>query len=810
MEKVTKRIVLLAVALLTAACGRPDGEDTARLADPADVPWAMVGRYCTDCHNAAESAGDLSFEALGAEDVPNHPQIFEAVVRKLRGGLMPPPGEPRPDEKTLSAFTAWLEGTLDAAAQSAAEPVALHRLNRKEYANAVRDLLALEIDAVDLLPQDDPYQGFDNIADALQVSPSFLEQYIAAARSVAVQAVGQPSARPSSQTYEAEPRTQYAHIHGLPLGTRGGILAEHYFPSDGEYEINIANMAVALWVDNMQFRNTVVVTLDGRKIHSTAIGGEDDLKAVDQLQDPAIDAINQRLKNIRFAATAGPHKVGVAFVHRTAAESEDRLQNFVAGGGQEHVFRVSSFQISGPYAPSGLSATPSRQRIFSCYPQREDEQLPCAEEIVTSIATRAFRRPVTEADLRDVLAYYERGAANGGFEEGIRGALTSILASPYFLYRAERAPPGAGPGESYRVSDLELASKLSFFLWNTIPDDELRDLAVRGELGKRAVRLAQIARMLADPRASTLASNFAFQWLNLGRLDEVAPDTVIFPYASGAADPRDDYVTELTMFVDSIFREDRSVTDLLTASHTYLNERTALLYGLTGVKGDQFRRVELEPSARWGLLGKGAVLMGSSYPNRTSVVLRGAFVLERIMGTPPAAPPLNVEAFPEKDVGTPRARTVRELMAQHRANPTCAACHDVMDSLGFALENFDGVGAWRDKDRFAGDAIDASGELPSGVRLDGPDSLREVLMRRPEQFVQTFTEQLLKYALGRAIDYRDMPAVRAIVRQAAHDDYRFSSIVEAIVESDAFQTRKIEAPGESAAERTAANESRGR
>jgi hypothetical protein len=380
---------------------------------------------------------------------------------------------------------------------------------------------------------------------------------------------------------------------------------------------------------------------------------------------------------------------------------------------------------------------------------------------------------------------------DGGFEEGIRGAVTSILVSPFFLYRAERAPQGLTANESYQLADLELASKLSFFLWNTIPDDELRELAVRGELGEPTVWAAQVERMLADPRAETLASNFAVQWLNLARLDEVAPDPIIFPYASGRGDPRDDFVTEATLFVNSIFQEDRSVTDLLTADHTFVNERLALLYDIRDVKGDQFRRVTLDNSVRWGLLGKGAVLMGSSYPNRTSPVLRGAFVLEHIMGTPPTPPPLNVEAFPEADVGTPRAKTVRDIMAAHRANPVCAACHDVMDSLGFALENFDAVGRWRDKDRFAGDVIDASGELSSGAKLDGPDSLRDELMKRPEQFVQTFTEQLFTYALGRPVEYRDMPTIRRIVREAERNGYRFSSIVNGIVASDQFQRRVV-------------------
>jgi hypothetical protein len=526
-------------------------------------------------------------------------------------------------------------------------------------------------------------------------------------------------------------------------------------------------------------------------LFQTVLGGDEDMKSIDQLQGPATLAVNARLKNIRFKATSGPHKIGVTFLRRTAAESDNRLQMFLPGGGQDHVLRVSSFQISGPYAPTGLSPTPSRERVFSCYPKADEEQLPCAEEIVSSIGARAFRRPLTELDIGDIMQYYRDGLQSGGFEEGIRGAITGILASPFFLYRAEHVPRGLGAGQRYRIDGVDLASKLSFFLWNTVPDEELLDLAIQGKLDDAAVRKQQVERLLADPRADTLASNFAYQWLHLQRLEEVQPDRSIFPYASGGGDPRSEYVTETTMFVNSLFRENRSVVDLLTARHTYLNERLALLYGVSGVKGDRFRRVELAQSVRWGLLGKGAVLMGTAYPNRTSPVLRGAFVLENIIGTPPSPPPQNVPPFPEGDVGTPKARTVRDIMAQHRANPVCFSCHGIMDPLGFSLENFDAVGVWRDRDRFAGTAIDASGELTDGTKIGGPDDLREALLRKPDQFVQTFTERLLAYALGRTVEYYDMPAVRKLVREAKKDDYRFASLVWAIVESDVFQMRTV-------------------
>jgi hypothetical protein len=434
--------------------------------------------------------------------------------------------------------------------------------------------------------------------------------------------------------------------------------------------------------------------------------------------------------------------------------------------------------------------TPSRERIFSCRPSRPEDEQACAEKILTDLAKRAYRRPVAEQDVAELLEYYRDGHAVNGFEEGIRSGITGILASPYFLYRVEHAPEGVKPGETYRIDDLALASKLSFFLWNTIPDDELLDLAVRGELGKDKVLRAQVTRMLKDPRAGTLASNFVFHWLDMRRLGEVEPDRSIFPYASGRGDPRGDYLKELELFAKGLFDEDRSVVDLLNAKETYLNERIALLYGVTDVKGDQFRKVELKDPARWGLLGKGAVLMAAAYPNRTSPVLRGSFILEYITGAPPARPPLNVPAFPESEIGTAKARTVRDIMAKHRENPVCFSCHGVMDPLGFALENFDAVGVWRDKDRYAGTVIDSKAELPDGTVVTGPNELRNALAKDPEQFVRTFTERFLTYALGRVVDYRDMPAVRKIVRDAKHDNYKFSTLVRAIVTSEPFQMRQ--------------------
>ncbi len=696
-------------------------------------------------------------------------------------------------------MVSWLETSLDRAegVSHVRDRLVLHRLNRKEYANAVRDLLAVDFEADKVLPADDIADGFDNIADALQVSPSFIEQYVIAARSVAVKAVGQPNARPGGWTFRAGPGTQLTHVPGLPLGTRGGILANVDLPADGEYVIDIADIVTHIWGNGMEFENPIVVTVDSKLVYETVIGGEEDMKLYDQVQNGALDRVNARLKNIKFTTTAGPHKVGVAFKRRTFAESDDQLQMFTPGGGQDRLYRINSFQVRGPFNPKGIGSTPSRDRIFICKPAAgatADAEGKCAREILSALARRAYRRPVSTEDVNELLAYYQDGVKAGGFEEGVRSALTGILASPFFLYRGEQVPAGLKPGDKYAINSLELASNLSFFLWNTIPDDELLQLAIDGKLKDPAVLDRQVKRMLADPRSITLASNFVPQWLDMKRLDEIVPDGTVFPYASGRSDPRRDFRTELTLFADSIFREDRSVVDMLSATHTFLNETIALHYGINDVKGDRFQRVELKDSVRWGLLGKGAVLMAAAYPNRTSPVLRGAFILKHIQGVPPANPPPNVPTLDEKDIGTTKALTVREMMAKHRSNPTCSSCHAVMDPLGLALENFDATGRWRDRDRYAGAVIDSSGELPDGTPVNGPDDLRKALLRHPEQFVQTFTEGLLTYGTGRKLEYFDMPTVRRIVRGAASSNYRLSALVQGVVRSEQFRMRRVPQP----------------
>jgi mono/diheme cytochrome c family protein len=770
----------------------------AREGEAVPAQLATINQYCVGCHNDRAKMGGVSFQGVTPATIAEHAEVFEKAVRKMRGRVMPPPGARQPDAATADALVAYLEQTLDRAAGQAhlRDQVVLHRLNRKEYANAVRDLLAVDFDATEVLPADDLSGGFDNIAEALQVSPSFVEQYVIAARAVAVKALGRGDARPSGWTFRAGPGNQLTHVPGLPLGTRGGILAHADLPADGEYVVDIADIVTHIWGNGMEFENPIVVTLDNKVVYETVIGGEEDMKLYDQVQSGALDRANARLKNIRFQATAGPHKIGVTFKRRTFAESDDQLRQFAPGGGQDRLYRIGSFQVRGPFNAKGLSATPSRERIFMCRPAADSPaavQADCARKIVASLATRAYRRPVTDQDVTELMQYYQDSAADG-FEAGIRSALTGMLASPFFLYRAETIPAGAKAGAPYRISDLELASKLSFFLWNTIPDEELLETAIAGKLKDGAALDRQVSRMLADPRSVTLAGNFLHQWLDMKRLDEIVPDSAVFPYASFRADPRDDFRTELTLFADSIFREDRSVVDLLSAKHTFLNERLALHYGITDVKGARFRRVELASSPRWGLLGKGAVLMAAAYPNRTSPVLRGAFVLKHIVGVPPANPPMEVPTLDEKDIGTTKALTVREMIAKHRASPQCASCHAVMDPLGLALENFDAVGMWRDRDRYAGQKIDASGVLPDGTPVNGPDDLRTALLKRREQFAQTFVEGLLTYATGRASQHTDMPTVRRIVKAAAVNDYRFSTIVQAVVRSDQFQMRRAPQP----------------
>jgi hypothetical protein len=764
--------------------------------------WPVVEKYCFECHNRDDMAGNRAFDELSPDRIAADAATWELAIRKLRGGLMPPAGGPRPDGETVERLASWLENEIDAAANEPAPGrVSLRRLNRREYAHAIRDLLALNVDTAALLPEDNVAGHFDNDADALQVSPAFVTQYIDAARQIALEAVGDLTALPIATTYgdpanmvislppDGAPGTglQQHHLPGMPFGTRGGFVVQHTFPADGEYELNVGDMALAREVPRMEFENTVVVLLDGEEFYRTRIGGEADHKAIDQTLDPAVEEINGRLRKIRFNATAGQHQLAVTFVHRSFAESDERTRTIALEGGQERIQGAHALQIRGPLSVTSIGASPTRDKIFICRPVESSGERACAGDIVRNLAERAFRRPVDDADLERLMTFYDAGAGQGGFETGVRDALSAVLASPHFLYRAES---GEGTG-AVTLDDLELASRLSFFLWGSLPDQELLEIARAQRLSKPDVLAAQVKRMLADDRAKALVQDFAFQWLGMKKLDAIVPDRGQFPQASGLLDPRALLKEELTLFIDSVLRSDRSVMELLTADYTFLNERLAMHYGIESVKGARFRQVQLDDESRYGLLGKGAIQMLTSYPNRTSPVLRGAWILEHLLGAPPPTPPADVPDLTDNKRGEP-PRTLRARLEQHRENPTCFSCHGVMDPLGFALENFSAVGQFRTLDPDTRTAIDASGVLPDGTPVASAADLRVALASKPDQFVGAFTENLLTFALGRKTDYRDMPTVRTIVRRAAKDDYRFESIVLGIVSSDAFRKREAE------------------
>jgi mono/diheme cytochrome c family protein len=776
---------------------------SSQLAPTVKSDRTLLDSYCVTCHNQRTKTADLALDTLDPGDVSAHTEVWEEVVRKLRGGLMPPAGVRRPPQADVDAFVRSLEGALDRAALANPNPgrVALHRLNRAEYANAIEDLLGIRVDAAALLPKDDEADGFDNVASVLTVSPSFLEQYISAARVVTNVALGNRAQRAVSQTYRpARGTDQTQRVEGLPLGTRGGLIADHLFPADGEYKLNINGLAGAGYVRGMEYAHTLIVLLDGVKVFEGRIGGEEDLRAIDQQQAAAVAAINGRFQNIPLTVTAGPHTLGVTFVARTFAESDDVLGSFRPGALEDRIVRVGSVDILGPFNPSGLSDTPARQRIFVCTPagdasaksrrssqEIQADEVGCASKILSNLAYRAFRRPVTAQDLEAPLAFYKTARQNGDFESAIREALPAILASPKFLYRSERTPASVRAGAAHRISDLELASRLSYFLTGRAPDGLLLATAEKGGLTQPRGLEPHVRRLLASPQAASLVTGFAFQWLKLRPLDDADPDAILFPNFDESL--RDAFRRELELFVESVIREDRSVLDLLTADYTFVNERLALHYGIPNVRGTRFRRVVLGDENRFGLLGKGGVLTVTSYANRTAPVLRGAWILDNLMGTPPAAPPPDVEGFPENKDGE-KAKSVRQIMEMHRAKPSCASCHGIMDPLGFALENFDAIGEWRSIDRWAAAPIDAAGTLVDGTPVGGPVDLRNALMRRPDQFVQTMTEKLMTYGLGRSVEHYDMPAVRQIVRDAARDNYRFSSIVMGIVKSAPFQMRK--------------------
>ena len=797
-------------ALAMAAVPGPATEATApaqsgAAADGHPAQWDLLSHNCTKCHNTTDWAGGVAFDSMSPQDVPHDADIWEKAITKLQGRLMPPPGNPQPTQASIDDFTSWLQTRLDAASAAHPQPgnVGLHRLNRTEYARAVQSMLGLSVDVTTLLPKDVSSDGFDDIAATLRVSPAFLDQYIGAARNVARQAVGRAGAKPTSREYRIPSNVdQSEHIDGLPLGTRGGAVVTHWFPADGEYEFNIRNFffSGAGYVTKVDAPHRVILTIDDVPVFHADVGGPEDQKAVDTRFAAASDELQARFNHIRVRLPAGSHRVGVSFVQRSFAESDSPLQPIAELPEMERYPTIPGVDISGPFNVTGVGDTVSRQKIFICRPQSEAEELPCAHRILRNLATQAFRRPVDESDLAAPLAFYREGRAAGDFDAGIESGLTAILSSTKFLFRAELPPAGTTQDAAYRVDDLALASRLSFFLWSEGPDSRLLELAGSGQLHQPEVLRAQVDRMLADPRSSSLITNFAFQWLTISKMDNVEPTPSLYPDFD--RNLRESYRQEMQLFLDSILHSDRSVVELLSSDRTFLNERLAREYGVPDIRGDQFRPVRLSDPRRFGLLGKGAILMGTAYGNRTSPVLRGSWILENITGTPPDSPPPGVPQLTETEPGA-QAQTVRVRLEHHRANPSCNACHGVIDPLGFALENFDVVGAWRDRDLDAGTAIDAGGRLADGTDVSGPVQLRAALLKHPDLFVQTLTAKLMTFALGRALTAQDMPAVRAIVRNAdAHGD-TFESIAQGIIASAAFQMRQP--PAAAAAQQVAAN-----
>ena len=771
---------------------------------------ALLDKYCVTCHNEKVKTAGLMLDKADIDHPGNDAEIWEKVVRKLHGRMMPPLGMPRPDQATLDNFASSLEVTLDRAAISRPEPgrASIHRLNRTEYQDAVRDLLALKVDVSSLLPADDESNGFDNMADVLRVSPSLMEQYLTASRTVSSLAVGDRGLGPVATVYVLPPTlAQGEHIEGLPIGTRGGILIHQNFPLDGDYEFSIFLLRnIVGYMPGLEFPHQIEVTVDGVRAFLSHVGGEEDNLMMDTNLGLAGNTIDARLR-AKVPVKAGPHEIGVAFLARDHAESVEPLQPFTRNldlQDMNGIPIINRVQVTGPFAATGAGDTPSRRRIFTCHPANENEELPCARKILSTLARRAYRRPVNDADLELLLSFYQKGR-NGScsrttdpsacalkgvtFDAGIETALRLILTDPKFIYRIEKDPPNAGPGSINHVADLDLASRLSFFLWSSIPDDELLNVAAQNKLHEPAVLEQQVKRMLADPKADSLVTNFASEWLFLRNLQSVNPAGEVFPNFD--ENLRDAFRKETEMFVGSVFREDRNVTDLLTANYTFVNERLAKHYGIPDIYGSQFRRVTLTGEARRGLLGEGSMLTVTSYPTRTSPVLRGKWILENVMGTPPPAPPPNVPALKENDEAG-KVTTVRERLEEHRKNPACATCHRIMDPLGFSLDNFDAIGQFRTKEQ--GLPIDASGQLADGTKINGVEDVRKALLAHPERFVSTMTEKMMTYALGRGLEYYDMPVVRSIVRDAAKNDYRFSSIVMGIVRSTPFEMRRAKEP----------------
>jgi cytochrome c5 len=824
MNKVLVAAALVSIAAIVSTAGSPVADaqapaavaasPAAQAAAPAaaaapESPLAyqdMMSRYCVGCHNTRNplpAGAPLALDTASLADPGADARTWERVVKKLGVGAMPPQGAPTPGPAELARFRSALVTSLDRAAARKNDPgrYVLHRLNRTEYANAVRDLLGVTVDVADLLPSDGGDFGFDNIATALTTSPLLLERYLTAGLRIAELAVGDAAAEPGTATYTISTVvTQRQHVEGLPLGTRGGMLVRHQFPADGEYVFSgrlLKTVAEGLvGVEGHETPHIFVVTVDGTQVFSAPIGGKDDHDAATETKPVARETFDQRMTSPRITVTAGLHEIGFTFIERPTQEQNvwrPSLRDSQEAHNPSGLPRLRNGIIEGPYAADGVSESASRQRLFVCTPRSAAEEGGCADRILSTVARRAFRRPVTKADIEAPLALYrEERAAGGDFDAGIRAGLARILTSPAFLFRSETDPAGLAAGAAHPVTELELASRLSFFLWSSIPDDELLNLATAGRLRAPGVLEAQVRRMVADARADALMTAFTGQWLQLRNLDKVTPDLLMFPDFDDNV--RQALRRETELFFASIVRENRSALDLLDADYTFVNERLARHYGIRGVYGSHFRRVPVTDPNRRGLLGHGSLLSMTSVANRTSPVLRGKYIVSNLLNTPPLPPPAVVPEL-EQSAHKDRPSTVREQLERHRANPACGSCHRNIDPVGFALENFDAVGQWRAVTR-EGLAIDAAGVLADGTAVDGPIALRKALLARPDVFVGTVTEKLLIYALGRGLEPSDMPVVRSIVGNAAAQKYAVHAIVLGIVRSGPFQMRtKLMDPG---------------
>ena len=806
------------VATSRAPVASPAPAPAAEPREPAAAHQALLDRYCVTCHNgrmAARGTVPFAFDGLDLDDVGAGAEVWEQVVRKLRLGMMPPPGRPRPERAAHDRFVAWLETALDRAAAAKPHPgrPAVRRMTAAEYGNAVRSLIDLDVDERWLLfPADDvDPQGFDTNGEVLSVSPALFERYLAAANRVSRLAVGDPTIGPgyAAATYSA-PRLLYQDDRAseeLPFGSRGGMAIRHYFPLDGEYEVRVRlRRMIYDYVVGMGRPHRIEVRLDGALAGAFTVGDADrfgypsaysffgTIRGDPAWEDYVSNGADADLV-VRFPAPAGPHVVGVSFVEARTEPTgvlERRLSGFSLSGlgfyhGNAAVERVA---IAGPHDAAGPGDTPSRRKLFTCRPASEAaaDAARCARKILSALARRAYRRPVTAADVDTLMRFYEAGHAERGFEEGVRKALERLLVAPEFLFRVERDPVDVPAGAAYRLTDLELASRLSFFLWSDVPDDELLAAAEEGRLGEPAVLERQVRRMLADPRAAALVDNFASQWLQLRRIRGVTPDAdVFFDFDENL---RADMERETTLFLESQLRADRGLLELLTAGYTFANERLARHYGIPGVYGERFRRVPVDPEQRGGLLGHASLLTLTAYPGRTSPVLRGKWVLDNVLGMPPPEPPADVPAL-EENHGGREVLSMRDRMERHRANPACAACHRVMDPPGFVLENYDAIGRWRATDE-AGAPVDTAGALADGTVVETPAAFREALLAYDVSIARTITGKLLGYAAGRTIEHYDQPAIRRIVAEAEADGYRWSSIILGIVRSMPFQMRSAE------------------